>query len=62
MDGTGCVTARGEVEAPKGEGHNSVQSTLVGLAYPMAPWAVGTIGERTPRTGCPAIAAYFPQR
>jgi hypothetical protein len=43
MDGTGCVTVRGEAEARKGAGHNSAQSTLGGLAYLMAPWEVGTL-------------------
>ena len=43
MDGTGCVTVRGGVEAPKEAGHSSAQSTLGGLAYPMAPWEVGML-------------------
>ena len=43
MDGIGCVTVHGEAEARKGVGHNSAQSTLGGLAYPMAPWEVGML-------------------
>ena len=42
-DGTGYVTVHGEAEAQKEVGHNSAQSTLGGLAYPMAPWEVGML-------------------
>lgn len=42
-DETVCMTVRGEAEALKGVGYNSVQSIPGGLARPMAPSEVGKL-------------------